>query len=238
MHTVSWLRRAAICLALAAATQVAAADRPHIVYITVDDLGWKDVGYHGGRIPPPHSTAWRAKACARAILRSALLHADARRGGERPLPDALRPADLADPALQPVRAARRRTHAGAGAEGGGLPHCAGGQVASRPRQEGVLADPARLRHLLWHLAASSTRSRSSIAAASPTGTGREAGEGRRLRASAIGQGGRRAYRTAGPATPLFLHLAFAARRRHGRRPASCSSAFATSRTRTCGPITR
>jgi arylsulfatase A-like enzyme len=53
MHTSFWLRRAAACLALAAATQVAAADRPHIVYITADDLGWKDVGYHGGRVGTP-----------------------------------------------------------------------------------------------------------------------------------------------------------------------------------------
>jgi arylsulfatase A-like enzyme len=47
------LRRAAAALALAAATQAVAADRPHIVYITVDDLGWKDVGYHGGRPQTP-----------------------------------------------------------------------------------------------------------------------------------------------------------------------------------------
>jgi arylsulfatase A-like enzyme len=53
MHTLSWLRGATVCLALAAATQVAAAERPHIVYLTVDDLGWKDVGYHGGRVPTP-----------------------------------------------------------------------------------------------------------------------------------------------------------------------------------------
>jgi arylsulfatase A-like enzyme len=30
-----------------------AADRPHILYITVDDLGWKDVGYHGSTIQTP-----------------------------------------------------------------------------------------------------------------------------------------------------------------------------------------
>jgi arylsulfatase A-like enzyme len=48
-----WLRRAAAALALAVATQAMAAERPHIVYITVDDLGWKDVGYHGGRAQTP-----------------------------------------------------------------------------------------------------------------------------------------------------------------------------------------
>lgn len=30
-----------------------AADRPHILYITVDDLGWKDVGYHGSTVQTP-----------------------------------------------------------------------------------------------------------------------------------------------------------------------------------------
>jgi arylsulfatase A-like enzyme len=29
---------------------VGAAERPNILYITVDDLGWKDVGYHGGAV--------------------------------------------------------------------------------------------------------------------------------------------------------------------------------------------
>ncbi len=29
-------------------------DKPHILYITVDDLGWKDVGYHGGTIQTPN----------------------------------------------------------------------------------------------------------------------------------------------------------------------------------------
>ena len=30
------------------------ADRPHIVFILADDLGWKDVGYHGSEIKTPH----------------------------------------------------------------------------------------------------------------------------------------------------------------------------------------
>jgi arylsulfatase A-like enzyme len=53
MRPLSWLRRAAFALALAIATQASSADRPHIVYITVDDLGWKDVGYHGARVATP-----------------------------------------------------------------------------------------------------------------------------------------------------------------------------------------
>ncbi len=30
-----------------------AAERPHILYITVDDLGWKDIGYHGSTVQTP-----------------------------------------------------------------------------------------------------------------------------------------------------------------------------------------
>ncbi len=32
----------------------AAAPRPHIVILLADDLGWRDVGFHGGRIATPH----------------------------------------------------------------------------------------------------------------------------------------------------------------------------------------
>ena len=30
------------------------AERPHILYITADDLGWKDVGFHGGAVQTPN----------------------------------------------------------------------------------------------------------------------------------------------------------------------------------------
>ncbi len=35
------------------AAQADAIDRPHILYITVDDLGWKDIGYHGSTVQTP-----------------------------------------------------------------------------------------------------------------------------------------------------------------------------------------
>ncbi len=31
-----------------------AVTRPNIVFILIDDLGWADVGFHGGRVPTPH----------------------------------------------------------------------------------------------------------------------------------------------------------------------------------------
>jgi arylsulfatase A-like enzyme len=47
-----------LCLAAALASLVAspanAAEKPHVVYIMADDLGWNDVGYHGGKIPTPN----------------------------------------------------------------------------------------------------------------------------------------------------------------------------------------
>ncbi len=36
------------------ASLITAAEKPNIIYIVADDLGWKDVGYHGGNISTPH----------------------------------------------------------------------------------------------------------------------------------------------------------------------------------------
>lgn len=35
-------------------TSALALDKPHIVYIVADDLGWKDVGFHGGKVRTPN----------------------------------------------------------------------------------------------------------------------------------------------------------------------------------------
>jgi arylsulfatase A-like enzyme len=38
---------------LACAALAAAADKPHVVYLMADDLGWRDVGFHGGEAKTP-----------------------------------------------------------------------------------------------------------------------------------------------------------------------------------------
>ena len=43
-----------LSLALAGALSAHAADRPHIVYLLADDLGYKDLGFQGGKIPTPN----------------------------------------------------------------------------------------------------------------------------------------------------------------------------------------
>jgi len=42
------------CLALSIVGTAYAEGQPNIVYILADDLGWKDVGFHGGSIRTPH----------------------------------------------------------------------------------------------------------------------------------------------------------------------------------------
>ena len=50
----TFLMAITVCLHLQCAR---AADAPHIVYIVADDLGWKDVGFHGGEANTPNLDA-------------------------------------------------------------------------------------------------------------------------------------------------------------------------------------
>jgi arylsulfatase A-like enzyme len=43
-----------VALAVAAAARLEAAERPNIVYLLADDLGWNDVGFHGGSVRTPN----------------------------------------------------------------------------------------------------------------------------------------------------------------------------------------
>lgn len=44
---------AVIAVPILASAQVTAAERPNVIVIVADDLGWADVGYHGGNIDTP-----------------------------------------------------------------------------------------------------------------------------------------------------------------------------------------
>jgi len=77
---MSRMHRVIIFLLLASATPLLAADRPNIVLIMADDLGFSDLGSYGGEIPTPHldrlaaegvrftlesAAAWRIRESAR-----------------------------------------------------------------------------------------------------------------------------------------------------------------------------
>ena len=49
-----FLRRIAAACILCLIGCAAKAQPPHIVYILADDLGWKDVGFHGGGAKTPN----------------------------------------------------------------------------------------------------------------------------------------------------------------------------------------
>jgi arylsulfatase A-like enzyme len=52
--TVSWIGFIALAFGGIAASNAAETTRPNIIYIVADDLGWKDVGFHGSDIETPN----------------------------------------------------------------------------------------------------------------------------------------------------------------------------------------
>ena len=113
----------------------AAAPKPNILYIVADDLGWKDVGFHGSEIQTPSLDELAQDGRhARPVLRPADVHADARRADDRPLSASLRTAELRHPARADLRPADRRTAPAAGAQGGRLRDRDHRQMASRSCQ--------------------------------------------------------------------------------------------------------
>jgi arylsulfatase A-like enzyme len=75
------LRRLALLAALLVASPIvlSAADaqpteKPNILFIVADDLGWSDVGWHGGFSKTPNLDRWSGRDRARPALRAAGLH--------------------------------------------------------------------------------------------------------------------------------------------------------------------
>jgi len=60
-RTSGWCRWAAL-LALLTAAAAAEAPPPVLLLVVFDQLGWADVGYHGGLIPTPHLDALAAES--------------------------------------------------------------------------------------------------------------------------------------------------------------------------------
>lgn len=53
-------RAATLLIALSAAAVATATERPNIIVIMVDDMGFSDIGTYGGEIPTPHLDALAA----------------------------------------------------------------------------------------------------------------------------------------------------------------------------------
>jgi arylsulfatase A-like enzyme len=74
-----------------AAHPAKAATKPNIVYIISDDLGWKDVGFHGSDIPPRRRIVYNVEP-----FRAAIREGDWKLIWRTPLPAALELYNLKD----------------------------------------------------------------------------------------------------------------------------------------------
>lgn len=54
MHRCAWLTALVLMFLFAWRISAAEPQPPNVVFIIADDLGWADVGFHGGKAPTPH----------------------------------------------------------------------------------------------------------------------------------------------------------------------------------------
>ena len=143
---------AAACIASMAPVSITSAiaqlpsRRPHIIYIVADDLGWKDVGFHGSDIKTPNIDRL-AQNGARleqfyvqpmcTPTRAALMT------GRYPCRYGLQTLVIPTPSKYGLPT--DELAAAAGTQGRRLPDCHGRQVAPGARRSQVLASPARIR---------------------------------------------------------------------------------------------
>ena len=81
------IRHLLICLLMLAAGTASAAEKPNIVVILSDDMGFSDLGCYGGEIRTPNLDALAAGGAAvHAVLQHGPLLPDAGQPAHRPLP--------------------------------------------------------------------------------------------------------------------------------------------------------
>ena len=170
------------CADIAVPPDTATQERPNVLLIVADDVGFSDVGAYGGEIATPNIdgsagvgilfTQFHVAPNCGPTRGSLLTGVDYHRAGMGGNPE-VTADNQKGPARLPGSPARRRRHGGGAAAGGGLSHLHGGQVAPGPRRPETCREGA----------ASSGPSRCSTAA------------------PATGPTRRRSFRAARPATP-------------------------------------
>ena len=130
--------------ALGLLSPAVAQTKPNIVFILADDLGWKDVGYHGSDIKTPNIDELARTGARFEAFYSQQICTPSRAAlmtGRYPLRYGL--ANGGHPVRGKVRPCNRRVAVASGAQAGGIPDGDRRQVASRAHRPEILAEPAR-----------------------------------------------------------------------------------------------